>query len=279
MSNNSKETMTKKQQDDLNSSLNSNDIFDYLIKILFIIICLDLNWGLPLGFSSLSPFGAFPGFGLPTPNFPPLNSFASPPTTAFPPSLLSNESPNPSTDLWSNGLSTGNNPLDYNEYAKQLGFLMNAFTEQEADKSKSKRSHSSSPNTTNGKKHENNSRRSSRAKQSSTNNESPMLDPLTFAAATGLTFPYFLPSLLSQTPSTTGTNTNHSTYPFSALANPTAGLYPFLTPDWLTSSVGNLTPESKPSKKRSKSIRTLTEEQEKNSASLLHSALVYFILL
>ncbi|CAF1575612.1 unnamed protein product, partial [Adineta steineri] len=51
--------MTKKQQDELTSSFNN------------------LPWSLPLGFSSLSPFGAFPGFGLPTPNFPSLNSFAS----------------------------------------------------------------------------------------------------------------------------------------------------------------------------------------------------------
>jgi len=133
-----------------------------------------------------------------------------------------------------------------------------------------------------------------------------MLDPLAFAAAAasgGLTFPYFLPSLLSQTPSATGTNNNPSNYPFSSLssslANPTAGLYPFLSPDWFTStpSIGNLTPgkhnpfdliikdiclfyfkDSKPSKKRSKSIRTLTEEQDKNSSSILHSALVCFNL-
>jgi hypothetical protein len=149
---------------------------------------------------------------------------------------------------------------------------MNAFTEQETDKSKTKQS-----DVSNGKKHDNNSRRSSRSKQSTTattNNDSTMVDPMAFAAAAGLTFPYFLPSLLSQTPSTSGTNTNPSAYPFSSLANPTAGLYPFLTPDWLTSSVGNLTPDTKQSKKRSKSIRTLTEEQEKNSSSLLHSALV-----
>lgn len=82
-----------------------------------------------------------------------------------------------------------------------------------------------------------------------------MLDPLAFAAAAaaaaasgGLTFPYFLPSLLSQTPSTAGTTANPSTYPFSSLtsslANPTAGLYPFLSPDWFTSpaALGNLTP-------------------------------------
>jgi hypothetical protein len=97
-------------------------------------IYLDLPWGLPLGFPSLSPFAGFPGFGLPTPNFPSLNSFAPSSTTAFPsPSLLSNDSTNPSTsaDVWSNGLSAANNPIDYNEYAKQLGFLMNAFTEQQ----------------------------------------------------------------------------------------------------------------------------------------------------
>jgi len=206
---------------------------------------------------------------------------------------------------------------------------MNAFTEQqqqqqqETDKSKSKSSptikhsktkqshNSASPDVPNGKKHENSRRSSSsRSKTSSnpsnlsstTNNDSTMLDPLAFAAAAaaaaasgGLTFPYFLPSLLSQTSSTTGTNNNPSTYPFSSLTNPTAGLYPFLSPDWFTStpSIGNLTPgkhnqfnliiidiclfyfkDSKPSKKRSKSIRTLTEEQDKNSSSILHSALV-----
>ena len=138
-----------------------------------------------------------------------------------------------------------------------------------------------------------------------------MLDPLAFAAAAaaaaasgGLTFPYFLPSLLSQPSTSTtnaGANSNASTYPFSSLssslANPTAGLYPFLSPDWFTSasSMGNLTPgkcrenvrasqcqptllETKSSKKRAKSIRTLAEEHEKNAstsnASLLHSALV-----
>jgi hypothetical protein len=227
-----------------------------------------------------------------------LNSFASSSTTAFPhaPSLLSNDSTNPSTstDLWSNGLSTANNSIDYNEYAKQLGFLMNAFTEQqpqEIDKSKTKnpiqpspttkhsktkQSHnSSSSDVSNGKKHDDSRRSSSssRSKSStnpppprppsssssstktSTNNDPNMLDPLAFAAAAaaasgGLTFPYFLPSLLSQTSSTTGTNNNPSTYPFSSLpsslSNPTAGLYPFLSPDWFTStSMGNITPGRK----------------------------------
>jgi hypothetical protein len=96
----------------------------------------------------MPPFGTFPPFGLPTPNFSPLNSFASSTTTGFPPpstpSLLSNDPTNPTTaDVWSNGLSTANTNIDYNEYAKQLGFLMNAFSEQpqqlEIDKSKSKR--------------------------------------------------------------------------------------------------------------------------------------------
>jgi hypothetical protein len=280
MSNNSKETITKKQQDDLNSSFNSK-VFLFILnnKIIF----LDLPWGLPLGFPSLSPFGAFPGFGLPAPNFPPLNSFASSSTTAFPPppSLLSNDSTNP----WSNGSSATTNPIDYNEYAKQLGFLMNAFTEQETDKSKTKntiqpspttkhsktkQSHTSaSPDVTNGKKHDDSRRSSSssRSKSStnpssttktSTNPDPNMLDPLTFAAAAaaaaasgGLTFPYFLPSLLSQTSSTTGTNPNPSTYPFSSLSssltNPTAGLYPYLSPDWFTtpSALGNITPGKK----------------------------------
>ncbi|CAF0844083.1 unnamed protein product [Adineta ricciae] len=323
--------MTKKQQDELNSSFNN------------------LPWGLPLGFPSLSPFGAFPAFGLPTPNFPSLNSFASSTPTAFPSSLLSNDSTtNPSTastDAWTNGLSAAStNPMDYNEYIKQLGFLMNAFTEQqkppETDKSKgtsayllicyvssylsaspsikhskSKSSHtpstSSSPDVHCSKKHDDSRRSSSSNKSSSrpktssnhqssvpstpthasstktsTTNDSAMLDPLTFAtamASSGLPFPYLFPSLLSQTPSTAttaGTNNNPSTYPFSALssslANPAAGLYPFLSPDWFTSApgLGNTTPDSKQSKKRSKSIRALTEEQDKNTSSLLHTTIV-----
>jgi hypothetical protein len=77
-----------------------------------------------------------------------------------------------------------------------------------------------------------------------------MLDPLTFAAAAAaasgnLSFPYFLPSLLSQSPSS---NTNPSTYPFSTLANPTnPGLYPFLSPDWFSSPtpMANMTPGKK----------------------------------
>jgi hypothetical protein len=84
-----------------------------------------------------------------------------------------------------------------------------------------------------------------------------MLDPLAFAAAAAaaggsLPFPYFLPSLLSQSASTTGTNNNStSPYPFSSLSssllNPAASLYPFLSPDWFTSpskfmeGFGNLT--------------------------------------
>jgi hypothetical protein len=101
-----------------------------------------------LGFPSIPPFGAFSSFGLPTPNFSSLNSFTSPTTAGFPPppvpSLLSNDSTNsPTTDIWSNGLSTTNTNIDYNEYAKQFGLLMNAFSEQpqqsESDKSKSKR--------------------------------------------------------------------------------------------------------------------------------------------
>ena len=97
----------------------------------------------------MPPFGSFSPFGLPTPNFSSLNSFASSTTTGFPPpppppSLLSNDPTNSTTaDVWSNGLSTANPNIDYNEYAKQLGFLMNAFSEQpqqsENDKSKSKR--------------------------------------------------------------------------------------------------------------------------------------------
>ena len=146
MSNTSKETMTKKQQDELNSSFNSKMQFSLPVNVILIWnVFLDLPWGLPLGFPSLSPFGAFPAFGLPTPNFPSLNSFASSTSTAFPASLLSNDSTtNPSTastDAWTNGLSAAStNPMDYNEYIKQLGFLRNAFSEQqkppETDKSK-----------------------------------------------------------------------------------------------------------------------------------------------
>lgn len=74
------------------------------------------------------------------------------------------------------------------------------------------------------------------------NTDSTMLDPLVFAAATGgLTYPYFLPSLLSQ-PTETANNNPTSTYPFSTLSsslmNPAATLYPFLSPDWFTSSNG-----------------------------------------
>jgi hypothetical protein len=120
------------------------------IVVLYIIkFFLDLPWGLPLGFPSIPPFGAFPPFGLPTTNFSPLNSFASSTTTGYPPpplppSLLSNDLTNPTTaDVWSNGLSTTNTNIDYNEYTKQFGLLMNAFSEQpqssEIDKSKSKK--------------------------------------------------------------------------------------------------------------------------------------------
>jgi hypothetical protein len=75
-----------------------------------------------------------------------------------------------------------------------------------------------------------------------TTTDSTVLDPLAFAASGGLTFPYFLPSLLSQATSTNTTNpsTNSTgTYPFSSLSssllNPAATLYPFLSPDWFTS--------------------------------------------
>ena len=76
------------------------------------------------------------------------------------------------------------------------------------------------------------------------NTDSTMLDPLAFAAAAsgGLGYPYFLPSLLSQASSTNNNPSTNSaaTYPFSnlssSLLNPAATLYPFLSPDWLTSS-------------------------------------------
>ncbi|CAF3377823.1 unnamed protein product [Rotaria sp. Silwood1] len=384
--------MTKKQQDDLASTFNN------------------LPWGVPLGFPSMSSFGAFPPFGLPTPNFSPLNSFTSSTTTTtpgFPPPLpptplISNDPTNSTTttatDLWSNGLSTANMNIDYNEYAKQLGLLMNAFSKQpETDKSKtsptiksSKSKHitsisntppstdtindktsttkqideshprptsTSSSSTSSRRSSSNNLNKSSRSKTNrnttnltaSTNNTSTILDPLTFATTNasttgGFTFPYFLPSLLSQTTnssSTTGTNNNSTTtYPFSSLSsslvNPATTFYPFLSPDWFTSSTkfmdtfNNLTsdksinskessshqaskskqsqkhissenkhlPSNNPllneslskSKKRAKSIRALTEEQELNrektssknqtqktistNPSLLHSALM-----
>ena len=95
-----------------------------------IIYFLDLPWGLPLGFPSMSPFGAFPAFGLPTPNFPSLNSLVPPTTPAFPPSTPSLSSTDPITDVWSNGLSNNAANMDYNEYVKQFGLLMNAFKEQ-----------------------------------------------------------------------------------------------------------------------------------------------------
>ncbi|CAF2391370.1 unnamed protein product [Rotaria sp. Silwood2] len=383
--------MTKKQQDDLASTFNN------------------LPWALPLGFPSMSSFGAFPPFGLPTPNFSPLNSFTSSTSTTTPgfppplppPPLLSNDSTNSTattTDIWSNGLSTANMNIDYNEYAKQLGLLMNAFSKQpETDKSKTSptiksskskqitsisntppssdiindktlttkqidESHprptsTSSSSTSSRRSSSNNLNKSSRSKTNrnstnlttSTNNTSTMLDPLTFAATNasttgGFTFPYFLPSLLSQTTnssSTTGTNNNSSTtYPFSSLSssliNPATTFYPFLSPDWFTSptkfmdtfnnlssdksidskeSTSHQTSKSKQSqkhissenkhlpsinpllnestsksKKRAKSIRALTEEQELNrekissknqtqktistNPSLLHSALM-----
>ncbi|UJR35819.1 hypothetical protein I4U23_028566 [Adineta vaga] len=136
---NSKETKTKKQQDDLASNLNN------------------LPWGLPMGFPSMPSFGAYPSFGLPASNFPSLNSFPSAPPLS---SLLSNNSTHsPTADVWSNGLSTSNPNIDYNEYAKQLGLLMNAFNDQtqkiQEDKSKSSPSTKSSkskrttPTTTN----------------------------------------------------------------------------------------------------------------------------------
>jgi hypothetical protein len=283
----------------------------------------------------MPPFGAFPSFGLSTPNFPSLNSFGSSTTTGFPPPpppLLSNDSSNPTatTDVWSNGLSLANTNVDYNEYAKQLGFLMNVFSEQqqllETDKTKgskhsvfrliiiniylasstiksskskrttsitntpsdnvngksttskipdeshprstsvsssstsSRRSSSNNPNKTStsssSRSKLNQNHNSSSSTKTPTNNDPTMLDPLAFstAATGGLTFPYFLPSLLSQSPSIgTNNNTATGTYPFSnlssSLMNPAATLYPFLSPDWFASSsklmdgFGNLSTE------------------------------------
>lgn len=255
------------------------------------VFILDLPWGLPLGFPSMPAFGAFPPFGLPTPNFGSLNSFASsspttPTTTtsgntgAFPPPThpLLPSDPTNSTDLWSNGLaaaaaaaaaSATNSTLDYNEYAKQLGFLMNAFTEQqkvqETEKPKSSpavKSSKHSSDVSNGKSsksHDDHRRSSSTSRSKPSSNSSPsvsaaptptpdpsMLDPLAFAAAAaaaaassgGLGFPYFLPSALN--------NTGATPNPFAGLANPTAGLYPFLSPDWFssTSTLPNMSPGS-----------------------------------
>jgi len=197
--------------------------------------------------------------------------------------------------------SATNSTLDYNEYAKQLGFLMNAFAEQqkvqETEKPKSSpvvKSSKHSSDVSNGKSsksHDDHRRSSSTSRSKPSSNSSPsvsaaptptpdssMLDPLAFAAAAaaaaassgGLGFPYFLPSGLN--------NTGATPNPFAGLANPTAGLYPFLSPDWFssTSTLPNMSPDTKSSKKRAKSIRTLAEEQEKNlstNSSLLHSAL------
>ncbi|MCC7159944.1 MAG: hypothetical protein IT281_10465 [Ignavibacteria bacterium] len=114
---------------------------------------------------------------------------------------------------------------------------------------KSSRSSKPKPNTNSS------SSSTAAAKISSNNNTAAMLDPLAFAAANigatgGYTFPYFLPSLLSQAASTnssstaTGTNNNSSlnsatSYPFSSLSsslmNPATTFYPFLSPDWFTS--------------------------------------------
>jgi hypothetical protein len=111
----------------------------------------------------------------------------------------------------------------------------------------------------------------------STNTDSTILDPLAFAAATsgGLTFPYFLPSLLSQATSTNNHNpsTNStSTYPFSSLSssllNPAATLYPFLSPDWFTSSsskfmdgFANITSDKSIDSKESPSHQTSKSKQ------------------
>ena len=96
----------------------------------------------------MPPFGAFPPFSLPPPTFSSLNSFAPSTSAAFPPppstpsapSLLSNDLA--TSSVWSNGLPTANTNIDYNEYTKQLGLLVNAFNEQakqsENEKSKSR---------------------------------------------------------------------------------------------------------------------------------------------
>ncbi|CAF1608185.1 unnamed protein product [Adineta ricciae] len=281
---NSKETMTKKQQDDLASNFNN------------------LPWGLPMGFPSMAPFGVYPPFGLPTSNFPSLNSFPTPPPLS---SLLStsNSTNSAAADVWPNGLSTSNPNIDYNEYAKQLGLLMNAFNDQtqktEIEKSKTspsvksskskrttpatntslastnathdktstskttdesyRRPTSTSSSASSRPSSSSNQKKSSHSKSSNTtastktpvNADSTLLDPLAFAAAAAAaaagggnltTFPYFLPSLLSQ-PTGTNNNNNNNTatsYPFSTLSsslmNPTGSLYPFLSPDWLTTS-------------------------------------------
>lgn len=157
-----------------------------------------------------------------------------------------------------------------------------------------------SKSSSSGKSHPNTN--SSTSKSSTTNtNEStshnvtstpgPLLDPLSLTS----TFPYFLPPFL--TPSgTTNPFSNLST----SLLNPTASLYPFLSPDWFTSTLKTSTDakESIPSstesstsktKKRPKSNQNSTNEQNSQSQlhqtaltnpSLLQSALVkqYFFL-
>ena len=260
---------SKKQTDDLSSNLNRNEyLFDEEKKMTIFFfksnqIFIDLPWGLPLAFPSMPSFGSFPPLGLPTSNFPMLNSF-NPLALS---SVISNDSNNGTSAVSS--WPTGLNNFDYNEYTKQLALLMNVFHEQKTpqiDQSNGKTSSSSSSKSKRANNPENHSSSSlhgknssssnsnktstSRSKQSktSTNSDSKTLDTLSFPSATSVsnsnpTFPFFLPPLLSQTSSTTtGTNNNLSsmTYPFSnlssSLLNPAASLYPFLSPDWFSSS-------------------------------------------
>ncbi|CAF0760101.1 unnamed protein product [Didymodactylos carnosus] len=96
-----------------------------------------LPWTLPLSFAPMSSMSSFPCLPSPfggLPNFP-LNTFPTgfstpsltPTSTSSSTTPLSTES----TDVWQqvNDLSRNSN-VDYNEYAKQLNYLMKLFTEQ-----------------------------------------------------------------------------------------------------------------------------------------------------
>ena len=123
-----------------------------------------------------------------------------------------------------------------------------------------------------------------------------MLDPLAFAAASGtLPFPYFLPSLLSQTTNSSSAKTNHlagmGAYPFSnlssSLANPAAALYPFLSPDWFTASAkmtdnleefNSLKPKGSPSRSLDDPIDVLSSRFERNTETENSRQFVFIVV-
>ncbi|CAF0727334.1 unnamed protein product [Didymodactylos carnosus] len=101
-----------------------------------------LPWALPLGFAPMSSMSSFPCLPSPfggLPNFP-LNTFPTgfPTPSLTPTSTSSSTTPSSaeSTDVWQqlNDL-TRNSNVDYNEYAKQLNYLMKLFTESQAQSS------------------------------------------------------------------------------------------------------------------------------------------------